>query len=141
MRLALGALCVPWTTVCLVAGCSDAATMPAGGSQGFRDGDQLTASVEIAAGSTVTIAPGAKLAAAPDVVITVRGVLSVAGAQNHARIAPVGAAPWGGIVVESGGRPPPPPPPPPGAPAAPPRDRPPPPPPHPPPPPPPPPPP
>src|SRR5437762_9883608 len=108
MRRVVRAMCVCTfmsTTVGLVVGCSGAPTMPAGGSQGFRDGDRLTASVEIAAGSTVTIAPGAKLAAAPGVVITVRGVLSVASAQNHARIAPAQAAPagaWGGIVVESG---------------------------------------
>jgi hypothetical protein len=98
---------VPALVVCLAAGCSGGAMAPAGGSQGFADGDQLTASVEIAAGSTVTIAPGAQLTAAPGVVITVRGVLSVASAEKHARIAPSQAAPadsWGGIVVESGGR-------------------------------------
>jgi hypothetical protein len=94
----------------LVAGCSGAAapTMPAADTGGLDDGAQLTAPLEIPAGATATIPPGARIVAAPGVTITVRGVLVVASAQKHARIA-TAATPtdstkdWGGIVVESGG--------------------------------------
>jgi hypothetical protein len=94
----------------LVAGCSGGAAPPAGSAGGLRDGAELTAALEIPAGSTVTIPAGARLIAASGVVITVRGVLTVASAGTPARIA---TAPrpdqstdhlWGGIVVESGGR-------------------------------------
>jgi hypothetical protein len=69
----------------------------------------LTAAMEIPAGSTVTIPAGAKIVAAPGVVITVRGVLTIASAGTHARIATAAPHPdqdhsWGGIVVERGGR-------------------------------------
>ena len=69
------------------------------------------AAFEIPAGSTVTIPAGANIVAAPGVVITVRGVLSIssASAGAHARIATAAPHPdqnhsWGGIVVASGGR-------------------------------------
>jgi hypothetical protein len=90
-------------------GCSAGASAPAGGSPGLGDGDHLTASLEIPAGMTVTIAPGARIVAAPGVVLTVSGTLVVASATSHARIAtaapqPDATAAWGGIVVASGGR-------------------------------------
>jgi len=73
------------------------------------DGATLSAPLEIPAGMTVTIPPGARLVAAPGVTITVRGVLVVASASRHARIGATTAMPdtshaWGGLVVASGGR-------------------------------------
>jgi hypothetical protein len=95
--------------VSLLVGCAGGAAAPAGNADGLTNGATLAASLEIAAGDTVTIPPGAKIVAAPGVKITVRGVLTVASASAHARIGT--AAPpadatqeWGGIVVESGGR-------------------------------------
>jgi len=109
--------------VSVVAGCSGGAmttaggamttaggaTTTAGGADQLSDGAQVTASLEIPAGSTVTIPAGANIIAAPGVIITVRGVLSIASPDLHARIAtatpnPDQAHSWGGIVVESGGR-------------------------------------
>ena len=95
--------------ILLVAGCSGSARAPAGNPAGLADGAEVTSSLEIPAGSTITIPAGAKIVAAPNVVITVRGVLSIASASAHARIATAAPHPdqahaWGGIVVESGGR-------------------------------------
>jgi hypothetical protein len=102
------------TLVLLVAGCSGGAMTPSGSSPpgsagGLGDGAVVTAAMEIPAGSSVTIPAGAKIVAAPGVVITVRGVLAVASPRAHARIATAAPHPdqehaWGGIVVESGGR-------------------------------------
>jgi hypothetical protein len=99
------------SAILLVAGCAGGATSmmsPAAPTGGLDDGATLTAPLEIPAGTTATIPPGAKIVAAPGVTITVRGVLVVASAKTHARIGT--AAPltdstqdWGGIVVESGG--------------------------------------
>jgi hypothetical protein len=82
---------------------------PAGSPGGLADGTEVMTPLEIPAGSTMTIPAGAKIVAAPGVVITVRGVLSIASAAAHARIATTAPHPdqahaWGGIVVESGGR-------------------------------------
>jgi hypothetical protein len=102
------------TLVLLVAGCSGGATTPAGSAPPanagrLSDGAVVMAAMEIPAGSSVTIPAGARIVAAPGVVITVRGVLTVASARAHARIATAAPHPdqdhaWGGIVVESGGR-------------------------------------
>jgi hypothetical protein len=88
----------------LVCGCAGGAAAPVEGASPFTDGAHLSAALEIPAGTTVTISAGAKIVAAPGVFITVRGVLAVASADAHARIAAAGSDPWGGIVVESGGR-------------------------------------
>jgi hypothetical protein len=74
----------------------------------LADGTQLMAPLEIPAGMTVTMPAGAHVIAAPGVTITVRGVLTIAGANKHAAIGtaapPMGMdGTWGGIVVESGG--------------------------------------
>jgi hypothetical protein len=102
------------SAILLVAGCSGGAApmmmmTPAAPTGGLDDGAKLSAPLEIPAGTTATIPPGAKIVAAAGVTITVRGVLVVASAQKHARIGT--AAPptdstqeWGGIVVESGGQ-------------------------------------
>jgi len=96
--------------ISLLAGCSGGAATPAGTAGGLGDGTTLTAALEIPAGATVTIPAGAQIAAAPGVVITVRGVLtSTSPAGAHARISTAAphadaAHPWGGIVVERGGR-------------------------------------
>src|SRR4051812_13412375 len=90
--------------ICLLGGCSGNAATNTGG---LDDGAQLTASLEIPAGSTATIPPGAKIVAAPGVTITVRGVLVAASGQDHARIGvaqPDAEHAWGGIIVASGGR-------------------------------------
>src|SRR5258706_12819339 len=65
----------------------------------------LTAPAEVAAGTVVTIAPGASLAAPKDATLTVRGRLTLeSGPGPRARIAPaVAGQTWGGIIVESGG--------------------------------------
>ncbi|MEA2698617.1 MAG: hypothetical protein QOI66_2888, partial [Myxococcales bacterium] len=100
--------------ILLVAGCQGATTTPGptttpGSPDGLRDGAVVTVPLEIAAGSTMTIPAGAQIVAAPGIIITVRGVLTVASAGAHARIASAAPHPdqthaWGGIVVESGGR-------------------------------------
>ena len=102
MRGAVGAMAILLGTGCSGGG---APTMPTGNAGGLTDGAALTASLEIPAGETITIPPGAKIVAAPGVTITVRGVLVVASASAHARIAAMDAKQsWGGISVESGGR-------------------------------------
>ncbi|MDB4980738.1 MAG: hypothetical protein JWM82_1490 [Myxococcales bacterium] len=65
----------------------------------------LTSAVEIAAGTVVTIAPGAHLTVGAKVPITVRGTLKVASAaEAHARITAADAnGQWTGIIVENGG--------------------------------------
>ncbi|HXI55403.1 MAG TPA: hypothetical protein VNO55_05060 [Polyangia bacterium] len=103
----------------LVAGCQGGATTTPGttttpGSPGaLHDGAVVTVPLEIPAGSTMTIPAGAQIVAAPGIVITVRGALTVAsaggGAHVHARIASAAPHPdqgqaWSGIVVEGGGR-------------------------------------
>jgi hypothetical protein len=98
--------------IVVLAGCAGGAggmPAPAGDPGPLANGVQLTEPLEIPAGMTVTIPAGAKIVAAPGVVITVRGVLAVASAKTHARIGT--AAPpvddtqrWGGLVVASGGR-------------------------------------
>jgi hypothetical protein len=88
----------------LVCGCAGGAAAPAEGASPLADGVHLSASLEIPAGTTVTIPAGAKIVAASGVTITVRGVLTIASAEAHARIATAGSGTWGGIVVESGGR-------------------------------------
>ena len=97
----------------LVAGCSGGAAsmtmMPAAPTGGLDDGATLTGPLEIPAGTTATIPPGAKIVAAPGVTITVRGVLVVASAKKHARIGTAtppsdSSQEWGGLVVESGGQ-------------------------------------
>ena len=91
----------------LLMGCAGGATTPAMKPDGLEDGATLAAPLEIPAGTTATIPSGAKIVAAPGVTITVRGVLTIASAGAHARIAaaqPDGTHAWGGIVVESGGR-------------------------------------
>jgi hypothetical protein len=97
--------------ILLVAGCSGAggAGAPPVNAGPLGDGVQLAAALEIPAGMTVTIPPGARIAAAPGVTITVSGVLSIAAATNHARIGTSGTPTdatqdWGGIVVATGGQ-------------------------------------
>jgi hypothetical protein len=107
MRVTAGA-------ILLVAGCSGGAssmamTTPPADTGGLDDGATLTAPLEIPAGTTATIPPGAKIVAAPGVTITVRGVLVVASAKKHARIGTAtpptdSTQEWGGVVVESGGQ-------------------------------------
>lgn len=65
----------------------------------------FASSVEIPYGTTVTIAPGARLTAGAGATLTVRGLLVVrSGTGTHARISPSTAGEtWGGIVVASGG--------------------------------------
>jgi hypothetical protein len=67
----------------------------------WDDGKAITANVDIVAGATVTIAPGAKIMVAADVTITVHGTLNAAAKANHAKL--TNATSWGGIVVASGG--------------------------------------
>jgi hypothetical protein len=101
------------SAILLVAGCSGGTSSmmmtPPAPTGGLDDGATLAAPLEIPAGMTATIPPGAKIVAGVGVTITVRGVLVIASAQKHARIGT--AAPpmdstqdWGGIVVESGGQ-------------------------------------
>jgi hypothetical protein len=100
------------SAILLVAGCSGGAAsmmMPAAPTGGLDNGATLTASLEIPAGMTATIPPGARIVAAPGVTITVSGVLVVASAEKHARIATASppsdpSGDWGGIVVASGGQ-------------------------------------
>jgi hypothetical protein len=92
--------------VFLTSACSGPGAGPSPVGPGdWADGHSLAASVEIAAGTTTTIAPGARITAAPMVTITVRGTLKVASAAGpHAKISSgVVDQPWGGIVVASGG--------------------------------------
>ncbi len=95
--------------VVAVSGCGGPATPPA--AMMMSNGDMtwtdmtFTSAVEIAAGTVVTIAPGAHLIVAGKVPITVRGTLKVAsGAGTHARITAADVkAGWTGLIVENGG--------------------------------------
>jgi hypothetical protein len=70
----------------------------------LADGTHLKESLEIAAGSTISIAPGARVTVDKDVTITIHGTLKVASAGTHARIAPATAGDtWVGLVVAQGG--------------------------------------
>jgi hypothetical protein len=82
----------------LLAACGGGAEAPAGDALGsFAD------SVEIPAGTTRTIARGARLTAGKGATLTVRGRLVVTGGGN-ARIGPaVAGDTWGGLIVASGG--------------------------------------
>src|SRR5258707_382494 len=87
---------------------SDGATATDGAASNgttWSDGTRFSAAVEIAAGTTVTIAPGAHVTMAGKFPITVRGTLEVASAAGtHARLAPADAmGKWTGLVVENGG--------------------------------------
>jgi hypothetical protein len=76
---------------------------PAGtevGSEVWKDGKQLAASVSVKAGSTVEIEAGATVTASAGVAITVNGTLTVKPGAAHAKIT---GANWKGIVVASGG--------------------------------------
>ncbi|HVZ70881.1 MAG TPA: hypothetical protein VHJ20_00785 [Polyangia bacterium] len=89
-------------------GCGGTATpppsMPATSDATWTDGTSLIASLEIPAGMTYTIAPGAHVTAGSKVSITIRGTLKVASATGmHARITSMAGAPWTGLVVENGG--------------------------------------
>jgi hypothetical protein len=68
-------------------------------NQTWNDGLQLTSSVTIAKGVTVTIAPGASIHAASSVLITVDGTLQATGGAE-ASIS--GTDPWAGILVDQG---------------------------------------
>ncbi|MEO6417900.1 MAG: hypothetical protein ABIP39_00735 [Polyangiaceae bacterium] len=70
------------------------------GDETWADGKHLDASVSIAAGATVIIAPDATITAASGISITVKGTLKAASAQGHAKITGDG---WDGIIVASGG--------------------------------------
>lgn len=70
------------------------------GSETWKTGKQLAASITIKAGATVDIEPGATVTAATGVAITVKGTLSVKAASLHAKL---GGTNWKGIVVASGG--------------------------------------
>jgi hypothetical protein len=113
---------LPALLILFVAGCQGgAATMTAtptpgsppmpGSPDGLHDGAVVTVPLEIPAGAMMTIPAGAQIVAASGIIITVRGVLTVAsaGVHGHARIGTAAPHPdqshaWGGIVVESGGR-------------------------------------
>jgi hypothetical protein len=71
----------------------------------LADGTHLTESLDVAAGTTISIAPGAHLLIDKDKTITIHGTLKVAsGDGKHARIAPATAGDtWGGLVVAAGG--------------------------------------
>jgi hypothetical protein len=76
---------------------------PAGteiGTETWKNGKQLPASVSITAGATVDIEPGATVLAASGVSITVNGTLKVAASANHAKL---GGMNWKGIVIAKGG--------------------------------------
>ena len=70
------------------------------GTETWKDGKQLPASVTIKAGATVDIEPGATITSASGVAITVKGTLSVKASANHAKL--VGKN-WKGIVIAAGG--------------------------------------
>lgn len=70
------------------------------GTETWKDGKQLPASVTIKEGATVDIDPGATVTAASGVAITVKGTLSVKATASHAKL---GGKNWKGIVVASGG--------------------------------------
>ena len=66
----------------------------------WSDGKQITASIDIAAGATVTIDPGATVTVSSGVTITVHGSLEASAKAKHATLTGTG---WTGIVVASGG--------------------------------------
>lgn len=70
------------------------------GTETWKTGKQLPASVTIKAGATVDIEPGATVTASSGVAITVKGTLSVKAAASHAKL---GGMNWKGIVIASGG--------------------------------------
>ncbi len=70
------------------------------GDETWADGKSLSGTVAIPAGTTITIAPGAKIAVASGTTIKVSGKLVAASDGTHAKI---GGAAWKGIVVDSGG--------------------------------------
>jgi hypothetical protein len=71
------------------------------GDETWNDGKQLTASVLIPQGVTVTIAPGATVTASSGVLVWVKGTLKVASASGtHAKITGTG---WTGIKVTDTG--------------------------------------
>jgi hypothetical protein len=85
---------------------SPAVTMPSDSDAGaLADGTTLAQNLEIAEGTTTTIAPGAHVVVGKGVTITVRGTLKIASAAGpHARFAAAAEdQAWGGIVVENGG--------------------------------------
>jgi hypothetical protein len=73
----------------------------------WKDGKQITANLDIVAGATVTLDPGAKITVAKDVAITVHGTLTASDKANHASLslAPGSASgsTWAGIIVAQGG--------------------------------------
>jgi hypothetical protein len=87
----------------LMAGCAGGAAAPVD-PNALADGTHLTDSLDVAAGSTISIAPGAHLVVDKDVTITIHGTLKVASAARHARIAPATTGDtWVGLVVATGG--------------------------------------
>lgn len=70
------------------------------GTETWKDGKQVAASVTIKAGATVDIEPGATVTVATGAAITVKGTLSVKAGASHAKL---GGKNWKGIVVASGG--------------------------------------
>ncbi len=95
---------VPKTSVDDLPAASPAAPVPTGGtevgSETWKDGKQLAASVTVKTSETVDIEPGATVTAAAGTAITVKGTLTVKAAANHAKL--VGTN-WKGIVVAAGG--------------------------------------
>lgn len=72
------------------------------GSATWADGMQLTSSVVIGPGATVTIAPAAKITIGAGVTITVEGTLTASSSSGtHALLE--SASKWGGIIVAKGG--------------------------------------
>jgi len=89
--------------LCGAAGCSASGSgAPAeGGGNTWTGGQRLSGSVAIAAGNTVTIAPGATIGVEAGTTITVAGTLTASSVSaTHAKIAGTG---WTGIVVAPGG--------------------------------------
>ena len=70
------------------------------GTETWKDGKQLPASVSIKAGAIVDIEPGATVTAASGVAITINGTLRVTTGATHAKL--VGKN-WKGIIVAKGG--------------------------------------
>lgn len=66
----------------------------------WNDGKTISGNLVIMAGSTVTIAPGAKISAASGTTITVNGTLTASSQATHGSISGSG---FGGVVVGSGG--------------------------------------
>lgn len=70
------------------------------GNETWADGKTIAENVTISAGSTVEIAPGAKINVGNNVSITVKGTLKVASAATHAKLT---GQTWGGVVIAEGG--------------------------------------